>query len=123
MDRYLDYVKVGSLVRLHDSISAQTHLQIRCDEIDINTGEFRRINTSTGVVTYSTGQRMRAAMTHKFGRDFGLGIQPWTENPLVPGKFYGNPSMSIVVSQYMISLRRRKVCPKASVKALHLLIP
>lgn len=52
---------------------------------------------------------MRAAISHKFGRDFGLGTQPWAENPLKPGEFVGNPSLSVVVSQYMISLRRRKV--------------
>ncbi|KAJ7861847.1 hypothetical protein B0H14DRAFT_2741456 [Mycena olivaceomarginata] len=39
---------------------------------------------------------MCAAMSHK-------------ENLLVPGQFYGNPSISTVVSQYMISLRRNKV--------------
>jgi hypothetical protein len=53
---------------------------------------------------------MRAAISHKFGRDFGLGTQPWTENSLKPGEFIGNPSLSVVVSQYMISLCRRKVC-------------
>ena len=52
---------------------------------------------------------MRAAMTHKFGRDFGFGNQPWQESPLEPGVFVGNPSLSLEVSQYMISLGRRKV--------------
>ena len=52
---------------------------------------------------------MRAAISHKFGRDYGLGTSPWTEHPTVSGKFLGNPSLSVAVSQYMISLRRRKV--------------
>ncbi|KAG2368461.1 hypothetical protein BDR07DRAFT_1448301 [Suillus spraguei] len=52
---------------------------------------------------------MRAAISHKFGRDYGLGTQPWMENPVYPGKFVGNPSLWVTVSQYMISLRRRKV--------------
>ncbi|KAI0735528.1 hypothetical protein C8Q76DRAFT_765954 [Earliella scabrosa] len=51
---------------------------------------------------------MRAAISHKFGRDFKLGTQNWLENPLIPGKYHGNPSLSVVVSQYMVSLRRRK---------------
>ena len=52
---------------------------------------------------------MRASMTHKFGREFRLGAQPWIENPLQPGKFLGNPSISVDVTQYMVSLSRRKV--------------
>lgn len=52
---------------------------------------------------------MRAAMTHKFGRDFGLGALPWGEAPLQPGVYVGNPSLSVTVAQYMISLGRRKV--------------
>ncbi|KAI0691162.1 hypothetical protein C8T65DRAFT_745568 [Cerioporus squamosus] len=52
---------------------------------------------------------MRAAITHKYGRDFGLGTQVWCEDPMVSGCYRGNPSLSVVVSQYMISLRRRKV--------------
>ncbi|RPD70261.1 hypothetical protein L226DRAFT_547851 [Lentinus tigrinus ALCF2SS1-7] len=52
---------------------------------------------------------MRAAITHVYGRDFGLGTQFWLEDPLFPGKFRGNPSLSTTVSTYMISLRRRKV--------------
>ena len=58
---------------------------------------------------YNTAQKMRAAISHKFGRDYGLGTSPWTEHPTVSGKFLGNPSLSVAVSQYMISLRRRKV--------------
>ena len=53
--------------------------------------------------------KMRAAMTHKFGRDFGLGTQPWIEHPIKPDRFIGNPSISTAVTQYMVSLNRRKV--------------
>ncbi len=53
-------------------------------------------------------QKMRAAMTHKFGRDYQLGTQAWQEHP-VTGKYVGNPSLSVVLSQYMVSLRRRNV--------------
>jgi hypothetical protein len=52
---------------------------------------------------------MRASMSHKFGREHGLGTEPWKEHSTISGKFTGNPSLSVAVSQYMISLRRRKV--------------
>lgn len=79
----------------------------RCDENDIRTGEPK--HPSVPRATYGTGQKMRASISHKFGRDFGLGTQGWVESPIVTGKFYGNPSLSVPVSQYMVSLRRRKV--------------
>ena len=47
---------------------------------------------------------MRAAMTYAFGRLYGLGMVAWQENERA-----GNPSVSNVVSSYMMSLRRRKV--------------
>jgi hypothetical protein len=52
---------------------------------------------------------MRAAISHKYGRDHRLGTQPWLEDSIQPGHFRGNPSLSVTVSQYMISLGRRKV--------------
>lgn len=79
----------------------------RCDEEDIQTGKAK--DPSIARVNYSTAQKMCAAVSHKFGRDFGLGTQPWVESPVNPGHFTGNPSLSVTVSQYMISLRRRKV--------------
>ncbi|KIJ07550.1 hypothetical protein PAXINDRAFT_90221, partial [Paxillus involutus ATCC 200175] len=79
----------------------------RCDENDIWTGKPKP--PSIPRVTYGTAQKMRAAISHKFGHDHGLGTQPWTEHPMQPGKFVGNPSLSVTVSQYMVSLRRRKV--------------
>ncbi|KAG1887197.1 hypothetical protein F4604DRAFT_1571212 [Suillus subluteus] len=53
-------------------------------------------------------QKMRAAVSHKYGRDHKLGTQPWSEHPTVAGKHIGNPSLSVTVSQYMVSLRQRK---------------
>ncbi|KAG1846025.1 hypothetical protein F4604DRAFT_1884214 [Suillus subluteus] len=47
--------------------------------------------------TYNNAQKMRAAISHKFRRDYGLGTQPWMENPVYPGKFVGNPSLSVTV--------------------------
>ncbi|KAF9232246.1 hypothetical protein BU15DRAFT_90696 [Melanogaster broomeanus] len=52
---------------------------------------------------------MRASMSHKFGREYALGTEPWKEHSTIPGRFTGNPSLSVTVSQYMISLHRRKV--------------
>ncbi|TDL15193.1 hypothetical protein BD410DRAFT_778284 [Rickenella mellea] len=51
---------------------------------------------------------MRAAISHKFAREYGMGTQQWGENIFHPGTFTGNPSLSVTVSHYMISLRRRK---------------
>lgn len=79
----------------------------KCDETDIHTnlpkdpGEHR--------ATYSHAQKMRAALSHKFGRDYGLGENAWQQG-MSKGEFIGNPSVSVLVGQYMIGLRRRKVC-------------
>lgn len=79
----------------------------RCDENDICTGRAKA--PSVPRATYGTAQKMRAAISHKYGRDHKLGTQPWSEHPTVAGKYIGNPSLSVTVSQYMVSLRRRKV--------------
>ncbi|KAJ3540347.1 hypothetical protein NM688_g6236 [Phlebia brevispora] len=79
----------------------------RADIIDIHTGA--ELHPGIPRVSYSYAQKMRAAITHKFAREFGLGPAPWVENALEPGRFSGNPSISPTVSQYMISLHRRKV--------------
>ncbi|KIM83363.1 hypothetical protein PILCRDRAFT_69510, partial [Piloderma croceum F 1598] len=50
-----------------------------------------------------------AAINHRFGHDFKLGTRQWVENPLKPGEFIRNPSLSVSVSQYIISLCCRKV--------------
>ncbi|KAI0696042.1 hypothetical protein C8T65DRAFT_527778, partial [Cerioporus squamosus] len=77
------------------------------DDIDLVTGNQKDLSIER--VSYARAQKMRAAISHKFGRGFKIGSQMWGEHPLLPGTFYGNPSLSVVVSEYMISLRRRKV--------------
>ncbi|KAG2039818.1 hypothetical protein BDR03DRAFT_1008496 [Suillus americanus] len=79
----------------------------KCDENDIWTGRAKA--PSVPRATYGTAQKMRAAVSHKYGRDHKLGTQPWSEHPTVAGKHIGNPSLSVTVSQYMVSLRWRKV--------------
>lgn len=60
--------------------------------------------------SYGHAQKMRAAMTYAFGHLQGLGNLPWHESELRSGQMLGNPSVSVEVSSYMCSLRRRKVC-------------
>ena len=81
----------------------------RCDELDPESGGEKVKDLSMPRATYAHAQKMRAVISHKFGCDLGLGMAPWTENPLQPGEFLGNPSLSPKVSQYMVSLQRRKV--------------
>lgn len=50
-------------------------------------------------------------MTYAFGRLSGLGNMPWHESDIGGGIMVGNPSISVEVSSYMCSLRRRKVKP------------
>ncbi|KAE9382880.1 hypothetical protein BT96DRAFT_775201, partial [Gymnopus androsaceus JB14] len=57
---------------------------------------------------YGHAQKMRAAATFGFGRMYGKGRAPWHESE-VTGEMVGNPSVSEMVSGYMVSLRRRKV--------------
>ncbi|KAJ7255530.1 DNA breaking-rejoining enzyme, partial [Mycena haematopus] len=73
-----------------------------CDIIDLAG---RPIPKDKVVPTYAHAQKMRAAMTYAFGHVHRLGSTPWQDSP-VPS---GNPSVSNIVSSYMISLRRRKV--------------
>ncbi|RDX46842.1 hypothetical protein OH76DRAFT_1419903 [Lentinus brumalis] len=80
----------------------------KADDIDLITGEEKEL-ANTDRVTYARAQKMRASISHKFGREYKRGTQLWTESPIAPGVFMGNPSLSVVVSEYMISLRRRKV--------------
>jgi len=57
---------------------------------------------------YVHAQKMRAAATFAFGRLLGRGCIPWAVSELT-GNMVGNPSVSELVSAYMVSLRRRKV--------------
>ncbi|KAG6884566.1 hypothetical protein C0992_006083 [Termitomyces sp. T32_za158] len=76
-----------------------------CDEINLD-GSKKPQDEVRG--SYSHAQKMRAAMTYGFGRLEGLGSLPWHRSE-VSGKMLGNPSVSNLVSSYMVSLRRRKV--------------
>ncbi|PBK62315.1 hypothetical protein ARMSODRAFT_895720 [Armillaria solidipes] len=80
---------------------------VRCDDIDPFTNTVKDLTVSRG--TYAHAQKLRAAISHHFRRTLELGTQVWTESSVHPGKYVGNPSLSITVSQYMVSLHRRKV--------------
>ena len=56
--------------------------------------------------TFGTALKMRASMSHAFTRVYGIGAVPWQRS--IDGRMVGNPSMSEMVSRYIVSLRRRK---------------
>lgn len=58
--------------------------------------------------THSHAQKIRAAMTHTFGRVHALGNTSWHRDETT-GRMRGNPSVSQQVSSYMLGLRNRKV--------------
>jgi hypothetical protein len=60
---------------------------------------------------YNHAQKMRAAATFGFGRTLGKGQTPWGVS--ATGEMVGNPSVSEMVSCYMVSLRQRKVSAQA----------
>jgi len=78
----------------------------RCDEILLD-GSHKPVGAVRSKYTHA--QKMRASMTHIFGRDFGLGKHDWTKNEQT-GRMTGNPSTSHLLATYMVSLRNRKVC-------------
>jgi hypothetical protein len=79
--------------------------EFRCDEISLD-----RKPKPVGKIRskYTHAQKMRASMTHIFGRDFGLGKYDWTKNQQT-GRMIGNPSTSHLLGTYMLSLRNRKI--------------
>src|SRR5882762_129102 len=81
----------------------------RCDEISLD-GKPKPVGKVRSKYTHA--QKMRASMTHIFGRDLGLGKRDWTKNEQT-GRMMGNPSTSHLLGTYMVSLRNRKVrnCP------------
>ncbi|KAK7691376.1 hypothetical protein QCA50_004775 [Cerrena zonata] len=83
-----------------------TWIMDKADEKDIFTGNPKGPDVPRA--TYNAAQKMRAAISHKFGREFEQYTQRWQESTTHPGLFTGNPSLSPTVCQYMISLRRRK---------------
>ena len=89
----------------------------RCDEITLE-GNHKPVGTPRSKYTHA--QKMRASMTHIFGRDFGLGKQDWSKNERT-GHMTGNPSTSHLLGTYMVSLRNRKVCNSPALYAAVLL--
>ena len=79
----------------------------RADDIDIHTGKLRSLNEKR--VTYSHAEKMRASLTHQYGRNLGLATTPWTPDPDNHGSFTGNPALAPILATYMVSLQRRKV--------------
>ncbi|KAF8706311.1 hypothetical protein AX14_013801 [Amanita brunnescens Koide BX004] len=74
-----------------------------CDTIKIDgtpkdPGEYRR--------SYTWAMKMRSAMTYGFGRLYERGRTHWTSTDGI--NWTGNPSISTIVSRYMVALRKRK---------------
>ncbi|KIK44642.1 hypothetical protein CY34DRAFT_79449, partial [Suillus luteus UH-Slu-Lm8-n1] len=74
----------------------------KCEENDIWTRKVKDLSVPRAI--YGTAQKMCAAISHKFSRDYQLGTQPWLEHPAMPGKFIRNPSLSVTISQYIWSV-------------------
>ncbi|KAG1752751.1 uncharacterized protein EDB91DRAFT_1343747 [Suillus paluster] len=87
--------------------SARDHglMLLCCDSINLD-GTTKLCSQERG--TYGHAQKMRASMTYGFGKLKGLGNMPWHESD-VGATMVGNPSISVEVSSFMCSLRRRKV--------------
>lgn len=77
----------------------------RCDERDIYTGKQKPANVPQSGYAHAT--KIRAAISHYFARERGLGRQPWIDTG--DGTATGNPSLAPSLATYMISLQRRKV--------------
>ena len=75
----------------------------RCDEVTLDN-KARPSNEIRD--SYAQAQKMHAAMTKIFSREYGLGSLEWhrTGDGMV-----GNPSISPEVANYMSGLRRQKV--------------
>ncbi|THU80404.1 hypothetical protein K435DRAFT_809901 [Dendrothele bispora CBS 962.96] len=81
-----------------------------CDSILLNGSKKSNDQTRNG---FGHAQKIRAAMTYGFNRH-GHGLGRWEQSE-VTQQMKGNPSISHLVSSYMISLRRRK----ATIKKLY----
>jgi hypothetical protein len=80
-------------------------VRYRCDDVSLDGSRRPSIDVQA---TYGTAQKMCASMMYAFGCIHGLGSMHWQPSPLGEG-MVGNPSVSEIVSQYMLSLCRRKV--------------
>ncbi|KAJ3759914.1 hypothetical protein EV360DRAFT_81672 [Lentinula raphanica] len=79
--------------------------KISCDSINLDGTTKDPSEIRNG---YTHAQKIRAAFTYGFNRIAGLGMATW-ERSEITGLMKGNPSVSSLVSSYMVSLRRRKV--------------
>ncbi|KAJ7447380.1 DNA breaking-rejoining enzyme [Mycena galericulata] len=104
MSKFVQFLTNHHYIRPGDTVfKSQPHKDTPCcDVIDINGDPVPKDKV---VPTYAHAQKMRAAMTYAFGRLQRLGSVPWQDSPYPTG----NPSVSEIVSSYMVSLRRRKV--------------
>ncbi|KAJ3562539.1 hypothetical protein NP233_g9507 [Leucocoprinus birnbaumii] len=84
-------------------------IQDACDTVKYNgSGGYVDRPSSEFRLSYTHAMKMRAAATYGFGRVHQLGDVAWYHNP-ASDSWRGNPSLSALVSTYMVSLRRRKV--------------
>ncbi|KAI5894817.1 uncharacterized protein SCHCODRAFT_02495082, partial [Schizophyllum commune H4-8] len=74
-----------------------------CDRLNID-GTVKPASENTH--SWGQAQKMHASATYSWGHICGLGTLPWHENDA--GEMIGNPSISPIVSRYMVSLRKRK---------------
>lgn len=102
-------IKAGDLLATNPGTHAAHFIVLwimnHCDEYSIN-GQLKPQFEERA--SYGYAQKMRAAATYLYARLLQLGSVPWHKSELT-GNMVGNPSISEVVSTYMLSLRRRKV--------------
>jgi hypothetical protein len=98
----LDFGDVGPFPSSASLVLAESF--ISCDDV-YPDGSEKPPNVTRA--SYSYAQKMRAALTYGFGRIGKCGNTPWFLSD--KGEWRGNPSISEKVSNYMVSLRKRKV--------------
>ncbi|KAL1726302.1 DNA breaking-rejoining enzyme, partial [Schizophyllum commune] len=76
-----------------------------CDSLSFFSGGSKP--SSQRRSAFSTAQKIRAAMTYMFGVVYNRGGMEWHEDPST-ARMVGNPSVSPLVSRYMVGLQRRK---------------
>jgi len=95
--------KLVNLFRTLSNIIITTTFYTRCENKENEQNkEGCKISHS-----YSNAMKMRAALTYGFGRLLSRGTSTWVIDD--QGNTHSNPSISSIVSSYMISLKRRKV--------------
>ncbi|KAF8335627.1 hypothetical protein F5887DRAFT_891825 [Amanita rubescens] len=79
--------------------------QLRCDTVRVDGSDRPPTERRR---SYSWAMKMRSSMTYGFGRLCKRGKTRWSSPDEVT--WTGNPSMSTLVSRYMVALKKRKVC-------------